>query len=213
MGIVSKLLAEKPAFHGREDAGTKNFTIQPKVLQWMEDTLQPGASTLETGCGYTTVLFASLGGSHTVISPFDEEHELIRQWCANNDVDSSNVNFVADFSQNVIHSLAQDPLDLVLIDGDHAFPAPFLDWYYTADRLRRGGLCMVDDTQIRTGAVLRDFLVSESERWQLHQELGKTSIYERITDEPVAQGVRWVQQPWCEVIKKSAPTGLRKLFG
>ena len=22
--------------------------------------------------------------------------------------------------------------DLVLIDGDHAFPMPFIDWYYTA---------------------------------------------------------------------------------
>jgi hypothetical protein len=39
-------------------------------------------------------------------------------------------------------------LDLVLIDGDHAFPASFIDWYYTAEQVKLGGYVIVDDTNL-----------------------------------------------------------------
>jgi hypothetical protein len=49
------------------------------------------------------------------------------------------------------------PLDIVLIDGAHAFPFPFLDWYFTASALKAGGLLVIDDVQIATGTILADF--------------------------------------------------------
>lgn len=62
-------------------------------------------------------------------------------------------------------SLDIDHLDLVLIDGSHAFPLPFIDWYYTYQKLKVGGKMIVDDTQLWTGLVLKRFLILEPE-WQ-----------------------------------------------
>jgi predicted O-methyltransferase YrrM len=114
-------------------------------------------------------------------------------------VSTEHVQFLVSPSQDVLPQLACGELDFVLIDGDHAFPAPFMDWYYTADRIREGGFVAVDDTQIPTGRILRDFLLKESTRWHLEEEIGKTAIFRRITGESVARGVMWMQQPYCEI--------------
>jgi predicted O-methyltransferase YrrM len=146
-------------------------------------------------------LFAALSAAHTVISPFREQHDLIADWCERHDVPLDHVEFVAAKSQDVIHQLDPKPLDAVLIDGGHAFPIPFIDWYYTADRLAEEGLAVVDDTQIATGAILRDFLSAEQGRWDLAAELGKTAVFRRITADAVADGVPWFAQPY-----SAAPT-------
>ncbi len=202
-GLLALLLNESPSFHGmklREDTvGTKNWMIRPEVLEWMCHHIKPGSQTLETGCGYTSVLLSALSSRHTVISPLVREHELIKQWCASHDVATDHVNFMASKSQDVLPGLEVENLDMALIDGDHAFPAPFLDWYYLADKVAVGGLVIVDDTQIRTGEILRDFLKAETDRWQMVEEIGKTSIFRRITEAAVAYGVGWIDQPWCHV--------------
>ena len=199
--ILEALLREDPKFHGRDMAGTQNYAIHPMVLEWMATKLSVGIRTFETGCGYTTILLASLASKHTVISPFPEEHELIRSWCASHGIPTDHVEFIAKPSQEVVPNLPHQPLDFVLIDGDHAFPAPFIDWYYMADMLRVGGHVAVDDTQIPTGGILRQFLLQESGRWSLASELGKTSIFTRVTDLHVAKGVMWDQQPFCRIPK------------
>jgi predicted O-methyltransferase YrrM len=83
--------------------------------------------TLETGCGYSTIIFALKGMRHTVISPIFEEHQRIGEWCDANEIDLSNVEFKLGRSEDLLPALKPEPLDLVLIDGWHAFPAPFLD--------------------------------------------------------------------------------------
>jgi hypothetical protein len=52
-------------------------------------------------------------------------------------------------------------LDLILLDGKHAFPWPVVDWFYTADRLKQGGLMIIDDAQMRSVGVLRDFMAAD----------------------------------------------------
>lgn len=91
---------------------------------------------------------------------------------------------------------SKPPLDLVLIDGDHAFPSPFIDWYYTADRINKGGYVIVDDTQLSTGRILHDFLCLEKKRWKLHRVIGKTSIFKKMASGNVAEGIFWIQQPF-----------------
>lgn len=215
--VLQTLLKERPNFHGREQAGTKNYSIQPNILRWMVNNVPDGAHTLETGCGYSTVVLAALSDKHTVISPFAEEHSVISQWCADHGVSTDHVEFVAGPSQEIVPQLGDDPLDFVLIDGDHAFPAPFIDWYYTADRVREGGYVAVDDTQIPTGKILRDFLLKESGRWDLSTEMGKTAIYTRVTKAPVAKGIIWMHQPYCQIRKPSLPRRLaaraRRMMG
>jgi len=201
--LINILSETRPSFHGSEKAGTQNWAIRPNVLHWMADNIQPGGRTLETGCGYSTLLFAALSHAHTVISPYPQEHAAIAQWGEQHSLPMPHVKFIAAQSQDVLPGLDLGVLDAVLIDGDHAFPGPFIDWYYTADHIAPSGLVIVDDTQLPTGAILRDFLRAEAGRWELVTEIGKTIVFRRLTPDPVTRGIPWTKQPYCN----PAPAG------
>jgi predicted O-methyltransferase YrrM len=96
----------------------------------------------------------------------------------------------------VLPSFEGPELDFVLVDGDHAFPTPFIDWYYAAERLRVGGRMMIDDIPLRTGAVLDDFLSTETTRWRAVRRLPRTVVYEKLTT-TVIDFAGWMSQPWC----------------
>ena len=206
--ILKLLYQINPMFHGREDAGTKSYAIRPQVLEWIINNIPQGSSTLETGCGYSTVVLSILAKNHTVISPFPQEHLLIREWCSVHGIFTDHVDMIPNISQEVVPKLKCENLDFILIDGDHAFPAPFIDWYYTADKLKVGGFVAIDDTHIPTGKILRDFLLKESNRWALTTEIDNTAIFKRISKSQVARDVLFVNQPYCQIPKKTLATRL-----
>lgn len=106
----------------------------------------------------------------------------IKEYCQKNQIYSDNIDFHVDISEKVLPSLPVNDLDLVLIDGRHGFPSPFIDWYYTCNKLKIGGMMMIDDTQIWTGAVLKDFLLSEPE-WELKADLSsKTAVFVKLKE-------------------------------
>lgn len=193
--VFDALVRKKPMFHGREKAGSQSYPLQKDVLAWILNTIPGEAATLETGCGYSTVVFALKSKRHSVISPFSEEHRAIASWCRENQISTDHIDFIPKISQEALpEQFDGPPLDLVLIDGDHAFPAPFIDWYYTADRLVCGGFILVDDTQLSTGRILKDFLLGETHHWQMEVEIGKTVIFKKIVSTPVARGIPWTHQ-------------------
>lgn len=189
-----------------------NWSIDRDILNWIVQNVDANSRTLETGCGYSTITFAIAESEHTVISPISAEHNSISAWCAQNEIDLSKVNFIATPSQDVIHSLPQTLLDVVLIDGDHAFPAPFIDWYYTAERVKCDGFLIVDDTQLITGRILHEFLCKEAGRWDLEIEFGNTSIFRRITTKPMIKGIWWDLQPYCQIPPKREMTLSQRVF-
>jgi len=140
------------------------MTLIISVFPSQTDTLGRKTVEMETGSGYSTIIFALKGTRHTVISPSAHEHMLIRDWSAAHDVDLSKVTFVAERSESVLPMLNGDKLDLVLIDGWHAFPVPMIDWLYTSRWLTTGGRVVVDDTRIRSCRILCDFLRAERGR-------------------------------------------------
>lgn len=190
------LTTHRPLFHAPSgDARTTSWGIAPEVLRWLQDHLRPGMHTLETGSGDSTVVFLSRVEKHTAVAPDAAEAQAIRDFCKRVGVPAGGLEFLAGRSQQVLPRLEDPaPLDVVLIDGDHAFPAPYIDWYYTADRVRRLGYVLVDDTQLRTGRTLRDFLGAEPE-WRLVEQIGKTAIFQKVVDGPVTDKW-WGQQPW-----------------
>ncbi len=171
--------------------------MKREVLRELATRLRTCRQTLETGCGMSTVLFAAAGARHTVISPLREEHERIRAFCGEMRIVTDKVRFIVGDSRDELPRI-QEPLDLdlVLIDGCHAFPSPFIDWFYAARRLRKDGLLIVDDTQIVTGWILREFLLSERERWSVEKEFRRTILFRKRV-ENVTDGFRWRQQPFC----------------
>jgi hypothetical protein len=190
--VLDDLLREYPSFHGPD--GSFQWSLGQDALRWLLDATNRGDRTLETGCGYSTVLFAAKGACHTVISPLSEEHRRIREWSEGHGVGLSSVTFMAQKSENVLPFASSEPLDLVLIDGWHAFPAPFLDWFFTCQKLVVGGRMVIDDTQIHSCRILRNFLELESGRWKLEGRFGRTDVFRKLRSE-LFEG-DWRSQPW-----------------
>lgn len=196
--VLEVIKREVPSFHGKQE-GQHQWGIKPEVLEWIAEHAGPGQNTLETGSGHSTLIFAAAGANHTAISPAPQEHRRIAAWCDEHGVPSHNVRFLAEFSQDVLPGLTSEgELDIVLIDGAHAFPFPFLDWYYTAPRVRPGGYVMVDDTHLITGKILAEFMAMEESagRWKTAAVIGKTSIFEKLSEEVFGPG-EWRAQPYC----------------
>ena len=195
LNVLQALLEERPAFHGGRAPGTRSWPLDDRVLHWMADHVPAGGRSLETGCGYSTVVLGALSERHVAISPFAEEHGAIGKWLEGHGISSHTIEFVAGSSEAELPEMALSALDFVLIDGNHAFPAPFIDWFYTADALRPGGVVIIDDLQLKPCRMLYDFLRSERDRWALQIRIGRASVFRRVTEAPVAVGLGWWEQP------------------
>jgi Methyltransferase domain len=156
------------------------------ALEWLEENLEPEMTTLETGSGASTVVFAASACSHVAISPSQDEHDRIKRYCDEVEISTDRVRFIAESSDVALTSVWEPrPLDLVLIDGAHGFPFPILDWLYTAPHLRIGGRVLVDDAYQATVNLLARFLRS-SPSWELEAVLGhRTPCYRKLDDAPL----------------------------
>jgi predicted O-methyltransferase YrrM len=124
-------------------------------------------TTLETGSGGSTIVFAAAGCRHTAISPARDEHERVRAWCAARGIATEHVTFLAEPSHVALQRMWEPaPLDLVLVDGAHGFPHPALDWFLTAPHLRVGGHVLIDDAFLPSVSEVVRYL-DASPAWQM----------------------------------------------
>ena len=136
------------------------------LCRFLDEQLAPGWVTLETGAGLSTLVILRRGVSrHISIAPYAGEFEAVRAYCGRVGIPTDGWEPITASSLDWLPSAALPPLDLVLIDGAHAFPAPFIDWHYTAESLKVGGLVVIDDLQLVTARILADFLRAD-ERWE-----------------------------------------------
>ncbi len=159
---VERLIRDPPALHLDAEGNAVPWEASPRLLRALSASLFAGAKTLETGAGLSTLVFALSGCEHTVVVPDKAIADRILAWCKSHNVPTANLSFEIDRSEIVLPRLQPTPLDVVLIDGGHGFPIPFVDWHLAGQRVKPGGALFIDDTQIWTGAVLRDFLRAES---------------------------------------------------
>lgn len=191
--ILEELLRDPPLLH-RQSNQPVSWAISRGLMHELGRTVKAGQRTLETGAGVSTIIFAARGANHTSVVPDRELTIRISNFCAERAIDTSVLRFLIGPSEDILPGASLSELDLVLIDGRHGFPAPFIDWYYTASHLRVGGTLIVDDTNLWTGEILRDFLCSD-DTWRLVRELdGKTAIFEKLADG--SHKAEWVFQPF-----------------
>lgn len=181
-------------FHQR---GQECFTLGLPALRFIETELRCGTS-LETGMGVSTLLFAMHSSHHFAIGPESTERTAIEMFARDQHVDLSPVQFIIGESQRVLPFIQPDPLDIVLIDGDHCFPMPFIDWYYTSAMLKVGGYLMIDDVQIHTGSTLADFLSLEANwekviEWPEGDIPVRTVVFRKTKESTTTW---WGEQPW-----------------
>ena len=164
------------------DGIARSWQVDDKILLFIDEHVTADSRTLETGAGVTTVLFAMKGSRHTCVVPFADEVARIKAYCTEQGISHDRITFVTERSEFALPRLAPEPLDLVLIDGAHGFPTPLMDWYFTADRLRVGGLVVLDDTWLWSVNVLKQFLLHEPE-WRLERDMWpRNAIFSKVRE-------------------------------
>lgn len=92
--VLARLAQDKPRFHYMSESGVQQATLTgitvpqgdtswavgPRVLQWIADHLSSDMVTIETGAGYTTLLFAALAKHHYCCTPSQREEDKIRAY-------------------------------------------------------------------------------------------------------------------------------------
>ena len=179
--LTADLRARPPGLHGE---GDEYWGLAWKALEWLEENVRPGMSTLETGAGSSTLVFATRGAEHEAVTPDAAEEERIRAECRRLDIDDSRVRFAIGPSHEVLPQLEPRPLDLVLLDGAHGFPYPVLDWWYVAPHVRVGGLVLLDDAYMPPVRVVVDAL-RDTPGWEVAAAVSPRTVAVR----KVAEGL------------------------
>jgi predicted O-methyltransferase YrrM len=175
--------------------GRATFGISPATARLLDASLTPQSVTLETGAGLSTLVILRRGvARHISVTPYPGEFEAIRAYCASVGIGTEPWQPVTASSLDWLPSAALPPLDLVLIDGAHAFPAPFVDWCYTAESLKIGGLMVVDDLQLVTARILADFMRAD-ERWDEVRRDHRFAVYRKRVH-PLRDERDWLAQAW-----------------
>jgi len=154
------------------------------------------AASVETGAGASTLLLSHASRSHTVftVAGADGRLEPVRRSPL---LRSDAVTFVEGPTQRTLPAHRFDaPLQLVLLDGPHAYPFPDLEYYYLYPHLDPGGLLVLDDIHIPTLHNLFRFL-REDAMFRLVAAVGKTAFFERTAAAAFpALGDDWERQAY-----------------
>jgi predicted O-methyltransferase YrrM len=192
-----------------------DFTAEPPLGVWSTDpscyeflaaNVAGTQRTLETGAGLSTVLLGALAAEHTCVTPSHDEGDRVRAYCRARDIAIPGLHFVIGMSDRVLPTLS-GPRDLVLVDGSHGFPTPFIDWYYAGALLVAGGLLVVDDIQLPAVAHLAAVL-DDDPRWSGVARSEKWAAWRRVGTGSLAQD--WFEQPWLAAPLPRDPLGLAR---
>jgi hypothetical protein len=181
--VARRLVSERPSFHSA-GGDPRVWNALPGTLDLIGRLVRPGDSTLETGSGASTVVFAAAGARHLAISPQGEEHNRIRAYCEQVGVAPDELEFIEGFSADVLPALdGERRLDVAFIDGAHSFPLPVVDWHFVSRLLRVGGILIMDDVPIPAVAVLFRYMRSDS-AWELLEVVDDRAAAFRKLSEP-----------------------------
>jgi predicted O-methyltransferase YrrM len=189
---LAELISNPPRIH---NARARTYGIDPRLARFLDEHVERNFVTLETGAGLSTLVILRKGiARHIAIAPAPDEFAAIREFCAENDIPTTGFDPITAGSQDCLPITPLPALNIVLIDGDHAFPVPFLDWYYTADHLLVGGLMIVDDIQLVTGRLLADFMEADPKWERVLYEEARFAVFRKL-EHPIHTG-RWEHQPF-----------------
>jgi len=164
------------------------------LARFIFESASAQSKTLETGAGISTLVFAIKMSTHIAITPNAQEVQAIRDYADRNQIPLSGVEFVLEPSESYLPHCAAHDLDIVLIDGKHAFPWPIIDWFYTAEMLRQGGILILDDIEMSSVAILKDFM-RQDPNWELLQWFERHAVAFRKLSRSV-RDVAWHMQPF-----------------
>lgn len=190
LSALDRVIADPPQVHPGSRVGA--WLTDRRCYELMATTLPDGASTLETGLGVSTVLFAAWRCRHTCVVADEEEVERLSAYCSDRSIDITSVAFEMGRSADVLPGLALEAVDLVLIDGGHGFPTPVIDWFYGCRTLKVGGVVIVDDMQLPSVSDCLGRYLDLDPSWDLVAREQKWAAFRRASAEPL--GGEWTTQ-------------------
>jgi len=201
ISIVELLRKEKPMFHlesatqdmanveeflfkkGKTDTSRfarTSYPIDDDVLNYMSSIVNSHHVTLETGGGYSTIVFAAKSKKHICVNPDVTSNKLIKNWLQNKGYSIDKLCFIEDSSDKGLARLEfTDQVDVALIDGNHSFPFPMIDWHFIDGYLAIGSKLLLDDTQILSVRIVKEFLLSEPSYKHI-DTIGRCTIFEKV---------------------------------
>ena len=112
--------------------------MAPSALESMAKR-GPFQFTAETGCGGSTIVISQISKHHTVFALEGPERTItgLRNF---SEFRSGTAMFVEGETKHTIpFHVFEGPLDLVLLDGPHAYPLPQVEFAYLFPHVRMGG--------------------------------------------------------------------------
>lgn len=152
--------------------------------------------SVETGSGASTLLLSHLSGNHTVFA-LDNGSGSVTNIRRSPLLRQDRVTFVEGSTQVTLprHSF-REKLQLVLMDGPHAYPFPDLEYYYLSPHLESGALLILDDIHIPTVHNLFQFLRRDA-MFDLNDVVQSTAFFTRTSApafDPLGDG--WERQAY-----------------
>jgi hypothetical protein len=121
----------------------------------------PFRLSAETGCGGSTIVLSHASERHIAFA-IEGEDRTISELRAHDAIQCDRVSFVEGKTRYTLPSYHfGGELDLVLLDGPHAYPLPQLEFVYVFPHIRTGGWLVLDDIQIPSVYQLFRFLRAE----------------------------------------------------
>jgi hypothetical protein len=137
--------------------------------------------TAETGCGGSTILLSHLSRRHIAFA-LEGADLTVSELKHRGDLVADRVEFVEGETRYTLPVFGfQSKLDLVLLDGPHAYPLPQIEFAYLFPHLKTGGWLVLDDLQIPSVYELFKFVKSLSEV-ELEEVVGRTACFRRTQD-------------------------------
>jgi hypothetical protein len=122
---LDDLLTQTPRVHAGRSL---TYAIHPTLARFLDEYVRPDFVTLETGSGLSTIVIIRKGvARHIAVAPDADEFAAIREFCVANGISTTSLEPVASRSEEYLPKAPLPTLNLMLVDGDHAFTLPFID--------------------------------------------------------------------------------------
>jgi hypothetical protein len=180
-------LTDLPKVHERPGQPAHSGGLNVRLGRVMIDELQKldSPSIIETGAGSSTLLFMMLGCSSVIaIAPDEKLGRRIYEEAEQRELDASVLTFINDRSERALPKLALDTktrCQAALIDGNHGWPAVFVDFCYLNMMMDRGSILFVDDVQVYACAQLMLLLQAQPD-YEFVRLDGKLATFRKATD-------------------------------
>jgi hypothetical protein len=154
----------------------------------------PVLRSVETGAGLTTLLFSHLSANHTYFAI--NAGDSLRAVASSPLLKADTVTLVEGPTQRTLPEYRfTEKLQVVLLDGPHAYPFPDLEYYYLYPHVAEGGLLIVDDIKVPSIHRMFDILRADA-MYRLVEVVGGNTAFFRRSSAPLLdpEGDGWWTQ-------------------